>query len=300
MISNINTSVALCTYNGEKFLAEQLESILAQQFPVDEIVVCDDASTDRTAEILHEYQKRFPNIFRVFINEENLGYVLNFEKALSLCSENIVFLCDQDDIWFENKVSEVLHYFSQHPEIGTVAHDLNLTDIDEEKTFWQLKNFVKNGNHSQQLLLNILENGNIFPGMSIAIRKKHLEQYIPFQKVDSIIIHDYEIIIKALRDDKFGVLNSVLATYRQHGSQAIGYRKHVKKASNEVTEIHLMNQNLLRIRNYVSVFNLNKDIEIYFQKKTQEKYRLYLNQFPHLKRFMVHLRNKYYYKIIHY
>ena len=100
-------SVALCTYNGEKYLKEQLDSILSQEIPVDEIVICDDCSTDETTLIIKEYESQFPNVFCVFINAENLGYVRNFEKALSFCTGEIIFLCDQDDLWRKDKTQKI-------------------------------------------------------------------------------------------------------------------------------------------------------------------------------------------------
>ena len=140
----MKTSVALCTYYGEKYLAEQLDSVLSQENPVDEIVICDDGSTDNTHSILQDYQARFPELFRIFINEKNLGYVANFEKALSLCTGDLIFLCDQDDIWHQDKVKFILHYFKENPLIGVAAHNLDLIGTyDGKKTFWELKNFVR-------------------------------------------------------------------------------------------------------------------------------------------------------------
>lgn len=84
-------SVALCTYNGEKFIHQQIDSILNQSLKVDEIVVCDDGSTDETQNILAKYQNKYPSIFKIHINEKNLRSVKNFEKAISLCSGEIIF-----------------------------------------------------------------------------------------------------------------------------------------------------------------------------------------------------------------
>ena len=85
-------SVALCTYNGEKFLKEQINSILQQSIHVDEIVICDDCSIDSTKEILDEFLQDFPNIFKIYINEINLRSNKNFEKAIKLCSGDFIFL----------------------------------------------------------------------------------------------------------------------------------------------------------------------------------------------------------------
>jgi len=97
-------SIAMCTYNGEKYLREQLDSLVAQDYPNLEIVIVDDCSTDSTPQLLEEYAGQHPN-FTIHQNEQNMGFRRNFEKALKLCSGEIISLCDQDDIWFPNKIS---------------------------------------------------------------------------------------------------------------------------------------------------------------------------------------------------
>ena len=100
-------SIALTTYNGEKFLKEQLDSILNQTYSDYELVVCDDCSTDSTRQILKEYEKKDKRI-NVFLNNNNLGFKNNFEKAISLCTGEYIALSDQDDIWDEKKLEILL------------------------------------------------------------------------------------------------------------------------------------------------------------------------------------------------
>lgn len=299
----MTTSVALCTYNGEKYLREQLDSILAQDSPVDEIVICDDGSTDGTASILKDYETKFSNIFRIYFNSENLGYVRNFEKAMKLCTKDLIFLCDQDDIWYTDKVSDTINFFKAHSEIGIVAHDIDLIGSYEgKKTFWELQGFeATQKNYSQtQLLQHLLIDGNVFPGMSLTIRIELLKQYLPLQKVDSIIIHDYEIIIKSLRDGQFGLLKKTLGGYRQHESQSIGYNDFQPGEKNTIKEIHLLSQNYIRITNYIILFNLTDNIAVNFQNIMKEKYSKFLKQYSLIERLFLHLKYKYYYKIIHF
>ena len=101
MIDNI--SVALASYNGEKYIEEQINSILYQSMKVDRIVICDDNSKDNTIKIIEKLIKKgFP--INLHKNDRNLGYALNFMKCINLCNSNYIFLSDQDDIWFKNKV----------------------------------------------------------------------------------------------------------------------------------------------------------------------------------------------------
>ena len=127
----MKTSVALCTYNGEKFLKEQLDSILNQTVKVDEIVVCDDGSTDATVSILNSYKEAFPSIFRVYQNEKNLRSVKNFEKAISLCENEIIFLCDQDDVWKPEKVSVFLEKFRENTDVDVFASNAEIVDEND-------------------------------------------------------------------------------------------------------------------------------------------------------------------------
>lgn len=298
----MKTSVALCTFNGELFLKEQLNSILSQTVLPTEIIICDDCSTDQTWQILTDYQSRFPQLFSLNRNNENIGYVKNFEKAMALCSGDLVFLSDQDDIWHPNKIEKIILFFKQNPQFTVLAHDLRLlAATNDQQTFWDLKNFAseKTNLSSEKLLEQILLNGNIFPGMSLAIRKSFLKNNLPLQKVDSIIIHDYELVIKALKANKFAILNNVLGFYRQHESQSIGYKEKEKiMHENRSTQFFLLSNDLSRVKHYSEIFGLNRQIAHNFQKEIQRKYSLFLNQFPFAKRIWIDFKNRYYYKII--
>ena len=122
-------SVAIATYNGQEFVKEQLLSILNQTMPVDEIVICDDNSRDNTVQIIKDIQKEYKNIdIRLIQNDNNLGYKLNFKKALSFCDADFIFLCDQDDIWKPNKVQMMIEIMQNHPEIKALASTYDLID----------------------------------------------------------------------------------------------------------------------------------------------------------------------------
>src|SRR5574344_2136916 len=97
-------SLALPTYNGEKYLREQLDSIFNQTMVPEEIVVVDDRSTDSTIQILEEYKQKYG--LKYYINEQNLGYNKNFEKAITLCQGDYIALCDQDDVWLPEKIEK--------------------------------------------------------------------------------------------------------------------------------------------------------------------------------------------------
>ena len=121
-------SVALCTYNGAKYIEEQIRSILDQTLPVDEIVVCDDGSTDETPQIVEEIAKDVSVDIHVYRNDNNLGVCANFQKAVDLCQGDIVFLSDQDDIWYPHKVKTIVDWFDNNPNKSVVFSNADLID----------------------------------------------------------------------------------------------------------------------------------------------------------------------------
>ena len=119
----MHVSIAMCTYNGARFLREQLESIASQTCLPDELVVCDDGSTDATLGILASYAKvsNFP--VRVHCNTIRLGATRNFEQAISLAQGEVIVLSDQDDIWRHDKLQILTHNFSKHLDAGFIFSD---------------------------------------------------------------------------------------------------------------------------------------------------------------------------------
>lgn len=123
-------SIAMATYNGAKYLQEQLDSFLYQTRQPDELVVCDDGSTDATLDILEDFRQQAPFAVRVYRNEVNLGYIKNFEKALSLCTGDIIFLSDQDDVWLCKKIKQIEGIFLSDSSAMVVVNDQFVTDAD--------------------------------------------------------------------------------------------------------------------------------------------------------------------------
>lgn len=129
-MTRLKISIAMCTYNGERFLREQLDSIAAQTRLPDEVVVCDDGSTDDTMAILETWAKEAPFEVRIYQNEKNLGYAKNFEKAISLCVNDIIFISDQDDYWMPDKMEVCVQIFAERPDIITVYSNAEMADSE--------------------------------------------------------------------------------------------------------------------------------------------------------------------------
>lgn len=126
-------SIAMATYNGSRYLHEQLESFTVQSRLPDELVICDDGSSDDTLEILERFAATAPFGVHVVKNQVNLGYTQNFAKAMSLCAGDIIFLSDQDDVWFDNKIERVVSRFETCPECWIVVHDGRI--VDEQRAW---------------------------------------------------------------------------------------------------------------------------------------------------------------------
>jgi len=126
-------SVAMCTYNGEKYLRKQLESIAAQSRLPDELVICDDRSTDSTLEIIHHFTNTAPFPVRLHLNPVNLGgatkgITRNFEQASGLCTSDLIAFCDQDDVWLTQKLARMAQTMEENPQLGGVFVDAQLVN----------------------------------------------------------------------------------------------------------------------------------------------------------------------------
>ena len=217
-------SIAMCTYNGAAYLSEQLESLAAQTRPPDELVVCDDNSTDnRTHEILKAFARNAPFRVRLFVHQQNLGSKQNFAQAIRRCRGEIIFLCDQDDVWREDRLAVIERAFLSNPETGLVFSDAELLD----------ENLIKLGNLWNEvgvdLQTDLEENGafhallhrNLVTGATLAFRSSLRRLVLPIPG-DTILQHDawVALIIAAVAPVVF--LNEPLIRYRQHLGQQIG------------------------------------------------------------------------------
>src|SRR6266436_7212118 len=119
-MSDYRISVAMCTYNGARFLPRQLESIATQTRLPDELVVCDDGSSDESVAIVRWFANSAPFTVRLEINERNLGSTKNFGKAIGLCEGDIIALADQDDVWKPLKLAVLETALKNYLEAGYV------------------------------------------------------------------------------------------------------------------------------------------------------------------------------------
>lgn len=283
-------SVAICTYNGEKFLKEQIDSILNQTQKVSEIIVCDDGSKDQTLSILNKYDIENPDLFKIYSNEINLRSVKNFEKAIGLCTGEIIFLSDQDDIWVENKVEKMIDYFKQNPKINALATNgyciNDKSKILEKYAIWDVPEFLREQNIDIDYFKLISYVGNLATGASMAIRKQLVQDVIPFPVVDGFH-HDEWIAMITANTKSFELLNEKYFYYRIHDLQQVGGVFYDKDKINLcLFDLNLQNLNFnilkKRIKKTISFIKLNELIKskdhknVLDYKKNIETSNLYL------------------------
>lgn len=221
-------SVAMCTYNGAKYLAEQLESIARQSHQIGELVVCDDRSTDGTIDVLKKFAADAPFPVRIHINEVNLGSTRNFDKCLGLCQGEILVLCDQDDAWMEDKVQRQVDYLIAHPGHEAVFSNAYLIDGQGQRLdhmLWDNFGFdsERQAKWKAGKAKDLLFEGYIVTGATLTIRKRALSFLSPFPVHLSPYIHDTWIALVLSLNDKIGFISEPLLSYRVHASQQVGF-----------------------------------------------------------------------------
>jgi glycosyltransferase involved in cell wall biosynthesis len=218
-------SVALCTYNGSKFIEQQINSILNQTIKVDEIIVCDDKSTDATVAILKELQVANPCIV-IIENEINLRSTKNFEKAIQRCSGDYIFLADQDDLWNEQKVAKTLAIFNENPSAEGVFSNADLIDGNgtklSDKTIWDSVFFFEKEMPKPIDFIDIIfKNGNIVTGATLCIKKEVKSFIFPFSEDN---LHDEWIAsLLAFRNTLYYSTENLIS-YRIHENQQVGMK----------------------------------------------------------------------------
>jgi glycosyltransferase involved in cell wall biosynthesis len=221
MREGMKISIAMATYNGAKYIKEQLDSFVAQTRRPDELVVYDDCSSDETFEILKDFAAQAP--FNVCLRQtlENLGYAKNFCKALSLCTGDLIFLSDQDDVWFTTKI-ETMAGIAENDSINQVfMNDAEITYEDLRPTgltkFGQIKT------------AGLLEQAFVM-GCCAVIKAPYLKDILPVP--DSCCAHDVWIVKIAEGLRRKRIVEKTLQYYRRHGENAsLFIVNHTKKVN---------------------------------------------------------------------
>jgi glycosyltransferase involved in cell wall biosynthesis len=205
-------SIGLATYNGEKFIREQLDSLLNQTYTDFEIVISDDRSSDKTLEILRSYTKTIPNI-KIFENKENLGFKKNFEKVIKYCESDYIALCDQDDIWDKNHLYDLITNIKDNSLIcsNSILVDDNGKSLNI--TMKEILNINLDGKDKISFI-KALFHQNFVQGSTVLFKRNILQYVLPIP--DQVLFHDHWIALVAGMCDGVIYLDRPLIKYRQH------------------------------------------------------------------------------------
>lgn len=194
----------MATYNGASFIRQQIDSIMPQLGLGDEIIFTDDGSVDETLSIILAYRD---NRFKIVDNGRSGSPAKNFEKGLNHCSEELIFLADQDDVWMPEKITRMKHYLQ--------TFDLVLTDcsVINEQGEKLLDSFFMKQKSKKGIVQNLVQNS--YMGCCMAFNRKILERALPFPS--DLKAHDQWIGLIAEKYHKVYFLNEPLVQYRRHG-----------------------------------------------------------------------------------
>lgn len=271
-------SVVLVSYNGEKYINQQIQSILKQTYQDIELLVCDDASTDNTQQIVRSLTKKDKRII-LYANKKNVGTGKNVELGLQKSRGEYIAISDQDDYWINNKLKQQVEFLEKNKEISLVYHDSIICDQDLKRLYPSFRNLQKGkltNIHNVQVendsLLALLRENHI-SGHTIMIRRNLLKNIIPIPRN---IFPDWWVALVAATFSKIGFIEKPLSKYRQHsnnlysGAWIRGYRYYLRNIFNK----NFASSYVLEKKHFIQTLNqLSVRIELRHSEKqlVQEK-----------------------------
>jgi glycosyltransferase involved in cell wall biosynthesis len=214
----------MCTYNGGKYLQEQLDSITQQTRLPDELIICDDDSTDGTICIIETFAASASFPVKLFENDKNIGSTKNFEQAIKLCSGDIIALADQDDVWHPDKLKLLEQIFLDSQQVGVVFTNGNVVSDNLSPlgyTLWDTFSFKRKGKAGfiSGKEFEVLLNHNVVTGATMAFRSRLREMILP---IPCTWVHDAWISIIISMNNRICFIDKCLIDYRQHDKQQYG------------------------------------------------------------------------------
>ncbi len=234
----LKISLAMTTYNGESYIIRQLDSLKNQTRELDEVIICDDGSTDNTAALVAEYIERNKLHNWIFtINERNVGFAANFKKAIGMTSGDLIFLCDQDDEWHDDKIEKMENIICRN-DISALVSSLKFIDQDSNKKMpgyipnWYKKMNVGTQDEIRKIDFLSICTTNFAPGCTMCFKREIAKEYLQFEFAHSIA-HDWLIALISSAHGGFYYVNTPLIDYRIHSNNAIGVKSAAKSKNAE-------------------------------------------------------------------
>jgi glycosyltransferase involved in cell wall biosynthesis len=237
-------SIVMATYNGNKYLTQQMESIVTQSYPNIEVIIVDDRSTDDTVEILQRFQQQY-SFLKIIRNEVNLGYIKNFEKGCLLANGELIALCDQDDYWHIDKIKNMQAAIGNYPLIycDSILCDEHLKPLGVNIS--DRVNSIDFNSCLQQVVFCRIY------GHATLMTKFFLQQAVPFLEV---IPHDWWLCYMATFYGGIKYLPEQLVSYRQHAANIFGVVGSKSRKHNKINKAERNRLEMSRIRTRMNAF----------------------------------------------
>lgn len=242
-------SVSLITYNQEEYIAQTIESIVNQKhdYPY-ELIIGDDASHDRTPEIIKEYAEKYSDVIKPIFNQKNMGILKNFSNVLSHCKGKYIMECAGDDWWLPGKVQKQILFMEENPEVGMC--------------YGKVQSY-KNGKKSYEFVgtrrekfEEFLYKGNVVPAVTVCYRRELYEKYVKEIMPESHdwLMEDYPMWLYMSHESKIKFLNEKFACYRILPGSA-------SHNTNDIEKSLIFQKSYWNIQNFFSKKYLNQDFQ---------------------------------------
>lgn len=246
-MQKLRISVALPVYNSENFIIEQVKSIMCQTLVPDEIIICDDKSTDNTVKIINDFIKSsgdFKKKIKLYLNPKRFGMNLNFQEAINKCTGDIIFLSDSDDYWFKNKIKYITNIFIKNDCLlvinncrfaNSILKPYKTTKIDQvKKIFGNTDNFI--------------------PGCCTAFKKELIKYFLPLPSNNQSYDTWLHFVGNFLKHRE--IVNKVFQLYRRHENN------NTQALFNKIEKINFFEKHLIKIKIFFeAIFNRKKIIK---------------------------------------
>lgn len=256
--------ILMATYNGEKYVSYQIDSILNQTYRNIKLIISDDCSTDGTKEILEKYSKKDDRI-QIYFQQKNLGYIKNFEFLLKKVSHPYYMLSDQDDVWLPEKIEKSLETLKKE-KADLVFGDLKIVDKNLKCIYPSFGDYMKLNRKIKKCAnsynMNYLY--NCVTGCTILAKSKTIEKILPIPNNTKYVAHDYWIALMVGINGKLAYIEKPYILYRQHGNNQIG----TDKISHKYSKFKDVRNLFLEVK--LSVFNTYVENNSRFPKVIQE------------------------------
>ncbi len=229
----MTTSIAVALYNGAAFIEKQLDSFRNQTRPADKVVFCDDGSKDNTVDIVRSYIKKhsLENSWVLYENEQNLGYVQNFYKAISLCDTDLVFLSDQDDIWKSDKIEKMTEIMKEREEISLLSCKYGIINAHDKEQHSMVESQSAQRKSLCCISIHDIMRAYRWPGMAMCIRKDFFNEIL--SAINGVkVAHDFMFACLAADQNSFYEYDWIGVYHRRHGNNAAREEHRISKLLN--------------------------------------------------------------------